>query len=332
MNTKNKLFTLYWIYVIILFTFIFGTNLGHGQAKKFFIQNNGDVYVTNSIILNNGILTYNNGNLLVDGGTIEGGTGIWNHVATTNIDMADNDITNAGNIYCDDIFAASNSIYLGEGKLSYEGGTLKVDDSPVGGGDGGVTSTWETVWISSGAMYPGYYNPPQAVKATFAGRDPTYDFWAFDWQYTNENAIFTHVFPDGWNKEEPLNVKLYWTPSVFTGDSEGAPNDRYIGFWVSAVSFIDGGDADDSNIVTPGTGDVFVIDSTFDNGAEGMYISTSIVVGVHNQHTNTPGNMVYFQLTRDHDFDGGGTKMSADCGVHGLLIRYKKNMVVTDDW
>ena len=170
---------------------------------------------------------------------------------------------------------------------------------------------YETVWIGAGAMTPGTTAGAEAVTNEFATNDITLDVMAFDGSAANEHAYWNLSMPDSWDRST-IKAKVYWMPGAGTAS---AADD--VEFEISAGSLSN----DD------------VVDHDFSAGvvsiADAVIATTDIHITAASAAITVQGSpaledWIQFKLTRDYDH--GGTSMTEDAWVFGVMIQYKTTL------
>ena len=174
---------------------------------------------------------------------------------------------------------------------------------------------YNTIWVPASAMTPSITAGASAETIEYGTEDVTHDVLAFAGDTADESAEFNIVMPEDWDRGT-LKAKLFWT----NGHAEANPNE-WIQFGLGCRS-LGNDDALDADPLT-----------TYQNMADQLIADDDLHISSASAAI-TPagsadlGDILHFKLTRDYDFNGGGTAMDVDCYVFGVLIQYKMNNIV----
>jgi hypothetical protein len=242
------------------------------------------------------------------------------------------DISAFGITLIDDVDAATARATLGLGSAALEDVGQATDEINTNGA--ALTSNrrvvtdasskfitedeYNTLYVDAGGMIPDDVNNPEekTIQIDSGTNNVNVDVIAFD-KAIDEQAHFKFKVPEDWDGGSDWKIKLYWNLSsaegvaritVFNLETIDVENSENIGTastnWVQRAVISDSCDTTNKN---------FIAVATLDYDAGGLNI--------------TPGNMIYFRLTRDAD--NAADVIDQDVNVLGIAFQYKKKTGVT---
>lgn len=178
-----------------------------------------------------------------------------------------------------------------------------------------TVGTYDTLWVGAGAMVPTETNGATTDTVEYETNDITHDVMVYSGADNDTHAEFDVVMPPSWDRGT-VKFKVYWT----NGHAD-ANADEYVGFYVAAGAF-----SNDDPLDAALGSSVTVADQLIaDDDLHVTSASAAVTVG----GTPALGDLIHFKLSRDYDYDGGGTAMDVDAYVLGILIQYQRNKEVT---
>ena len=170
------------------------------------------------------------------------------------------------------------------------------------------------LWIRASDMVASTTAGADIETHEYPTNDMNHDVLLFAGAAADESAEFNIVMPPEWDRLT-FKFKAFWAPA-----HSGANPDEYISLSLAAGAFANDSPMDS----TLGTA-VVVADQVIAD--DDMHISPSsgeITVS----GSPTLGDLIHFKLTRDYDYDGGGTAMDVDLRLFGVLIQYQEAYTV----
>lgn len=177
-----------------------------------------------------------------------------------------------------------------------------------------TAGVYRTLWVPAGAMIPNTTAGAEAKTVEYGTNDMNHDVLAFAGDTADEHAEFDVVMPEAWDRGT-IKYKVFWT----NGDAAANAGE------LVAFSLAAGARGDDDALDAVLGAAVEVTDALIaDDDLHVTDASAALTVG------GTPGlgDLVHFRLSRDYDYDdgGSGTAMDVDAYVLGVLIQYRENL------
>jgi len=172
------------------------------------------------------------------------------------------------------------------------------------------------VYIDAGAMAPATTNGATTATKETSSNKVNYDVMVFPG--TGSGSADTHAWfkiqmPEDWDFGN-ITFRANWEPAT------GASASDYVQLYLAAVAVANDGAVDvalgtalttDDQVIT--VGDLHITPKP---------VSLSLTVG--GSPATGAYQTVYFRISRNYDYDGGGTAMAEDLWLHGIKIKYTK--------
>lgn len=200
-----------------------------------------------------------------------------------------------------------------------DGSWYVKDDAGVESALGGGVGVYRTVYIDAAAMVPAITNPPEVDNIETTTNKVNYDSLNFAGTSgsADEIAWFKLAMPDEWDRNT-VKVKIYWEPDT------GASVSDNVRFTIAGGA-ISNDDAIDTAVGTAVNVDDVVI-------AVGDLHVSPASGAITIAGTPALGDLVFFKLTRDYDYTGGGTGMAEDAKLLGISLQYKESTTSPSGW
>jgi len=172
-----------------------------------------------------------------------------------------------------------------------------------------TTNRYGLIWVPAKDMTPSTTAGCDTETHEYATNDMNHYVMLFAGAAADESAEFDLVMPGSWDLGT-LQFKIYWT----NGHADANPAE-YVEFYMKA-----GARGDDDALDAAVGSEATVTDQLISD--DDLHITDSSTA-LTASGTPALNDMIHFKLSRDYDYDGGGTAMDVDARVFGVLIQYQ---------